>query len=612
MRGLGVRSAIDLGLRAELMGTLHAGRSSSPSEPAAERTLDNSTLQELRATASLDWADLVLGSDPRFADLIPANGGSLADVAEALILTFGGGQDADQPGSSPAYGIPSHLQDAAGVRTWLTEVRNRISRIDDLPLENLLSDIVEHSCDERGRRRDALLSRLGWSGKPRLTLEEAGRTVGVTRERMRQLETILRRRLPKAPVYVPALSRALQLLIEAAPLDVDGAADLLHTRGVSGARFSPESVIVAAEDLGLEPGVRVERVRDVRLVTRAAGSTYVAAICRVARKKAGASGVVNAHDVAATVSAASGHTCSVEDVTTTLNASRRFRHLAGPWYWASDIPPGRNRLVNMCKRMLSVTSPISVTRLRDGLKREYMFRNLSMPDRFELRTPPAAILRDFLRDHPDFVVASNEDVRPSGPLDYRTLLSPFDQILVDVFRSSPSAVLDRVTILRECAERGASLATVSQNLTYGCLIEHLDTNIWTLRGSEVSPAAVEALRQANALRPKEKRVMDFGWTADGGLWVAALVPPPTQPFVFSCPGASRPYLAGQAFAAAMRDSTACGTLRVTDNGIIYGFNAFQQLSGCDAGDIVVVVFDLVERVATLMVGDEELLDRYSA
>jgi hypothetical protein len=262
--------------------------------------------------------------------------------------------------------------------------------------------------------------------------------------------------------------------------------------------------------------------------------------------------------------------------------------------------------------MLSVTSPISVGRVRDGVKREYTFRNLSGPQKYDLRVPPADVLRAFLKDHPDFVVDDNDMVRPARPIDYRQELGVSDQILVEVLRSNPSAVLDRATILGECVARGVNLPTLSISLTYSCLVEHVDVNIWCLRGADVNPAAVEALRRANALRPREKRVRDFGWTPDGKLWIATVVPPSTQTFVFSAPAGTRSFLAGRKFAAVSHDAVPYGTLGVTDDGMVYGLSTFQSQSDCDPGDILVFEFDLAESKATLILGDEELLDRYAS
>ncbi len=259
--------------------------------------------------------------------------------------------------------------------------------------------------------------------------------------------------------------------------------------------------------------------------------------------------------------------------------------------------------------MVSVTSPITIARLRDGVRREYTFRNATGAGKFDLRVPPGEILRAFLNDHPDFVVVGDR-VHPATPLDYRRELGEFDRLLVDVLRSSPSAVLDRATIVRECVKRGAIASRVQTELTYSCVVEHVDVNIWSLRGADINPSAIEALRKANALRPKETRIRNFGWTPEGRLWMAAVVPPITSPNVFGCPAGAREFVAGQKFAAFTSDGMPCGTIGVTDEGTTYGFGAFQRLSDWDQGDIVVVEFDLAERMATLLLGGEELLETY--
>jgi hypothetical protein len=127
----------------------------------------------------------------------------------------------------------------------------------------------------------------------------------------------------------------------------------------------------------------------------------------------------------------------------------------------------------------------------------------------------------------------------------------------------------------------------------------------------VNPAAVEALRKANALRPREKRVRDFGWTSEGKLWIATVVPASTQTFVFGAPAGTRSFLAGQKFAAFSHDGVPFGTVGVTQDGSVYGLSTFQSQSGCDPGDILVFEFDLAESRVTLVLGDEELLDRYA-
>jgi hypothetical protein len=609
VRNLGMKSVIEIGLWADEV----SGHPQSVDQPVQGcPSLEDRDLESLRSLAHAEWADLIFHSDPRFSDLVPNNGESvsLAGLAEALLLSVGA-----TPGPSQLqfpFAVPFSAGDPSSIRTWLSEVNARAAALDAMPLEDLLSDYLQRVSDFRGARLGAILARLGWSGKAPVTLEEAGKLLNITRERIRQLEDKVRRKFPTTPSLMPAVIRALEKLVEVSPIETDKAAALLAKAGISRAPFSPEGLVAAAEDLGIDSPIQIVSAKGLQMVTRAANTAHVAAILKTARRKAGASGVVSSMDVAMHVSRDTKVDCTEAEVAKTLEASRHFRRVHESWYWATDIAPGRNRLINVCRAMLSVTSPLSVSSLRDGVKREYTFRNLSGSGRFDLRVPPTDVLRAFLRDHPDFVLTSEDQVRYARTLDYRQELGQSDQVLVDVLRSSPSTVLDRATILQQCAERGVNLQTAGVGLSYSCIAEHIDTNIWTLRGADINPAAVEALRRANALRPRERRVRDFGWTPEGALWVAAVVPPVVQTFVFGAPPGSRAYLAGQKFPAFMHDGIPCGTIGITEDGTVYGFSSFQQISGCEPGDIMVVEFNLSDRKATLVLGDEELLDLYGS
>ena len=110
------------------------------------------------------------------------------------------------------------------------------------------------------------------------------------------------------------------------------------------------------------------------------------------------------------------------------------------------------------------------------------------------------------------------------PLDYRVELALNDTILVDVLRSSPACVLDRASLATECTRRSMNMNEYSLYLTYSPVILHLGTDVWSLRGVRVDPAAVEAVREANALRQKEKsEFLDHGWAPEGQLWIAARI-----------------------------------------------------------------------------------------
>lgn len=625
IRGLGVKSVLNIALCSETLTTTVT--KPLVSDPKQERGIDvapvASTLQppteqhhtaeleivraSLKQLAESSWAENIFGTDPRFRDLIPANGDSLATHADAILgrLGFPGTLEPEQ--LPLPYMLPMASGNISAVSPWLTAVQDRVDYIESLSLEDVLSQYLEACSGLKGERLAAMLARFGWSGNAPTTLEDAGQMLNVTRERIRQIEKKVRDRLPLPPVFAPALSKAVEALGNAAPIEVKKASALLREKGLTRKNFSPESILAAATDLRLDLPISIKVAKGFQMVTRAASSANMPMIVMMGRKRSGASGVVSAVDVASRISLTTRVECTAEEVVETLRASGQFRHLFGPWFWASDLPGGRNRLVNICRKMLSVTSLISIARLRDGVRREYTFRNLTGSGRFNLRVPPSEVMRAFLSDHPEFVV-DGDIVRSASPLDYRRELGESDRVLVDVLRSSPSAVLDRATIVSECMRRGVSGQTINTDLSYSCVVEHVDVNIWALRGADINPSAIEAVRKANALRPKETRVRDFGWTRNGQLWIAGVAPPLTQASVFGCPAGARKFIAGQKFVASTSDGTPCGTVGVTSDGVAYGFGAFQRLSEWDPGDIVMIEFDLEASTATLFLGSEELLD----
>jgi len=232
---------------------------------------------------------------------------------------------------------------------------------------------------------------------------------------------------------------------------------------------------------------------------------------------------------------------------------------------------------------------------------------------WSLLVPPRSVLRTYYEAHPEFIVEDGEMVKACEPLDYRVELALNEAILVDVLRSSPACVLDRASFATECTRRSMNVNTFSIYLSYSPVILHLGTDVWSLRGVRVDPAAVEAVREANALRQKEKRVLDHGWAPDGQLWLAARIPAvhDAANLVVSTPGAIRYYLSGRQFDARDEDGVSHGLIRVNNEGASYGFTRFLRQRGADEGDILIAEFDLTKNVALLRLGDDELLEEMS-
>src|SRR3954451_14767084 len=83
------------------------------------------------------------------------------------------------------------------------------------------------------RQRRAVARRLGWDGGAPGTLADAGKTVGYTRERVRNLELRVVERLTRSRPSLPVTQAALAVLGEAAPAPRDEVAALLAAQGLS-------------------------------------------------------------------------------------------------------------------------------------------------------------------------------------------------------------------------------------------------------------------------------------------------------------------------------------------------------------------------------------------
>jgi len=540
------------------------------------------------------WADQVSAQDPRFADLLPPGDGTVFERIEQIT-----GQPQED------IGAERELAEAVAA------IERRIEEMSRLTLDSALTQFLEALSGFHGAKLEALSARLGWSGAPPITLEEAGNMVGVSRERMRQLQKRTTDRLPQHAVYMPSLDEALELVRDQAPLDLEDASKLLRDSGLTSTEFGPESLLSAAVACGRTAPFEIERIRGRARIVTTAHQAYAGTLVSIAHRQAGASGASNIEEVLAEASAG-GLDLDADTVREVLTSYSDLEFLEDDWFWYPKGKLERNRLRNVTRKMLAVASPIHVSVLREGVWREYRYRGARGLGTWPLIVPPRSVMRRFFEVHPEFTINQEGLVSPTKPLDYRLELMATEQVFVDVLRSSPACVLDRASCARGCMERGMNQNTFSVYLTYSPVIAHLGTDIWSLRGVQVDPSAVEAVRKANAARPRERRVIDHGWTEDGGLWVAVRLPSLFgRGFVFGMPGAIKRLVAGREFPASDDKGTPSGTVRVSEDGTSHGYGPFLSRRGADEADILLVEFNLAAGTSVLRLGDEELLEEWN-
>lgn len=538
-----------------------------------------------------DWIDKVSADDPRFADLLPAIRGTLFETIDALTSAVHTGTEGFRLLDAIADAIP--------------KVRARAQRIRGQPIEQALGDLARALLGRDDKCVDSVVLRLHWSGAPtRYTLDEAGRLAGVTRERIRQLEQRAKNRLAVRRFYLPQADQAMRLLADRAPLEPCDAARLLQEYGISSAPFHPRSLLSVAAALRLTPLVQLERRKGREAVVREPISAQADKVIEVAFRQLAQVGTTNVAEVTSELETL-GVLVPEGEIVEVLRLYAGAEFTNESWFWC----PGRPNcnLVTQANKMLSVVSPMNVGTLREGMKRAMRFRRSSGRRRESLVVPTKVALLEYFRRHPDFVATPEGVVRYGRPLDYRKELPASEQIMVRVLAETPSGVLDRPSLQDACVARGLNRNTFAILTTYSPILESLGYGLWKLRGRQVDPAAVEALRQLSSERPRERRVVDYGWKSDGRLWVAIRLPEDPTSVLPHVPSAIGRYLVAQEYVARTTAGTDCGRIRIYENGNSFGYAPFLRQAGADEGDILLAEFDLVLATAVLSLVDDDQL-----
>jgi hypothetical protein len=573
------------------------GRDLAASSPLVENKVveikQAEDIQTLERAAALDWAEQVSEQDPRFKRLLPPGQGTVLERIETLL-------------SEPL--VPGSVGPLHALADSIEKIEEYITQASRLCLEDGLLELLKLLSRAEGERLNALASRFGWNGEEPETLEACGKRLGVTRERLRQIQAWVIARIPKHPVFMPQLDAALNALEKCAPLKLLEASRLLRELKVSRANFHPAAILETAALLGRETVLSITETRPGnKVLSRRSEARMLRLIPMLARRLATKSGVASVFQVQ---DEAQEHGSDVSEIQVReIISGANFVFLDDDWFWAPDVKYSRNRLHNLTRKLLSVASPQDILTLRDGLRRAYKWRRFSGNRYKNLVVPPVRILLEFYRKCPGFRV-ENEMIHASEPFDPKKELSDADYVFVEALRSSPSGMLDRDSLAAACLQRGMNENTFNVYTSYSPTLEHVDVNIWKLRGVKVDPTAVEAMRIANHLRPRQRRVLQFGWGTDGTLWLAARVPKSTGAVVIGCPGPIRRFLDGQQFACKSKDGDQdCGVITVNDRGASYGYGNFMRRYGVDENDVFLAEFDLNEQTVRLSLADEEVLDQ---
>jgi hypothetical protein len=561
-----------------------------PTHPEAGLSVDSeiSTLLDLVGES---WAEQVSEQDPRFRGLVPAGHGTVFDRIDEL---------------TAAAGV-TDLPTARALLDAIPALKSKVRDLDRLTLDAALRDLVAGLTKYSGSRVDALIARLNWGGASNgTTLEEGATSLGITRERMRQLQLKVDLNLPKHPVFMPALDRAVRYLESVAPIDADTAANSLSDAGITGDRFHPASVLAAARGLGHKHSLTIRPLAGRQMLVAELDVAVSVRIINVADRLLSESGATSISSLLEELTDESINTtaATIRDI---LVKCGEYRFLEGDWFGR----PNRSSdfVYRNTRRMLAVVTDMDVGLLRDGLGRAFRFRHSTRRQRrWASVPPPRSVLVEYYRAHAEFVISSEGRVRSAEILDIATDLAPAERMIVEVLRASPLGVMDRSELTEQCVARGVNTSSVWLLCSYSPVVVRVSNGLWALRGVRVDPSAVEELRRARALRPREDRITDHGWTAEGRLWFAYRLPQFPDNAVIFVPAPIRRYLAGKSFSRGQGEPG----VSIGDDGLVAGYKVYLRGTGADEDDVIIFSFELMSESVILRLDSRDYLEQTDA
>jgi hypothetical protein len=441
-----------------------------------------------------------------------------------------------------------------------------------------------------------ILEYLGLDGCGGATLKAIGDKYGLTRERVRQICKGTTRELKRLSSLPPLLQRTLDFVSQRLPAEVGSLEAHLQREGLTRRPFRLEGLVNAVKLLDRRLPFEIEEIDGCRMVVHPERVRMVRRTIVFARKAAARFGVATVADVAARVTEASDAAASAEFVTGVLEGRQGFEWLdrGGGWFWIRS--PTKNRVLSRIRKILCVAEGIDVGELRSGIARHYEMDGYA---------PPRRVLLELCRRLP-YCQVEGSLVRAKPGLDWQTILRGTELTMVKILKEY-GPIMQRAKFEELCVAVGMKRATFYVYLDYSPVIERYASGVYGLRGASAPPDLIESLIPHRE-RPTSVR-LDHGWTKDRKIWIGyRLSEGMVRNGAFSVPSGLKKFLQGQ-FTLKAVDGSAMGTVSIRENSG-WGLGPFFRRRGGEAGDTLLVVFDLSRQEALISVGDDGLLEPY--
>ncbi len=435
----------------------------------------------------------------------------------------------------------------------------------------------------------ALSRRLGWSGHPPITLQEAGNRANVTRERIRQIEARIKRELR---VHVPhPVKRLVAALPQRNPELWSIVSHRLVYEKITQDPWSISAIKFLLEQAGYDewlfresrPDSIVGRYRDPYLIHMPAIVNLAMRICR----SCGAASLSHiSEELQTSLSDPPDRPIPLFVLRKMLSCIEDIKFLDNDYIWVPVTSTKRVRVQNVARKMLSVNRPLNLEDIKVGLTRKFSFRNKTGSSTYEGIVPPVEILRKLFNSYKEFSVSSEDLVDFVGDLSPETELTKPELGIYEAFQHYRHRALNRQRIKEFVGSRSINMSSFEVEMTYSPIVTKLRQNVWSLVGTNLTQKDIDRVQHRNQRRKFQRRLIDYGFRPNGDLALVFKLPSFVHNFVASVPSE----MGG--VKQEMVIKTQSGVTLRCKNGAMFGFGKFLSRTEWKEGDFLVLDVNL--------------------
>ena len=436
------------------------------------------------------WSSKILTSDPRLGkELYSLSNSRITVSAKNASIVLG-----QEP------------MNASIAREKTKDIYKFIKLADGLTKLKLKTEMVQiiEAVESRENAQKIIIGRLGADGKEPKTLANIGETLGITRERVRQIENVCFEKLSKLSVWTPVLDKVIRLAETLAPIKEQDFQNELKSQGLIWGTFSVKSIIKISDVLAKNRNFLYDE--DRHLIASNDFVELIPTVIQASLRLVSRWGATTIEDVMKEMKLDTADSKRIS-VIQILEARKDFVWLdkKNGWFWLRNT--AKNSVLNAVEKILSVSGSISINDLRNGTGRSNRMQGIRLPKNVLL----ALCITTGKYEYSDNRLFGGDNLP-----DWRTLLASGEKIIVSILFEN-NYVMRRVDLEEQAVKQGLNVNSFYIYIVYSPVLERYAPGVYGLRGAPATAAQVEALAPAKSTR--RKTFKDNGWTKNGNLWV---------------------------------------------------------------------------------------------